>query len=412
MPGFRHKTLTLLLAATVSMNAGAAPADDPAQALAARACGALDARVDAVPGRGPLLLRSYDDEAGRGPSREPALAAAAFTYDNALATIALVACGRPAQAERIGAALAAAARSDSRLRNAYRAGAVEGAPLPNGWWDAAQRRWLEDGYQMGTATGNVAWTMLALLTLAEHDGDARWIDAARRLGAWVVANARSATGAGGFGGGVYGFDEHPQALTWKATEHNLDLAAAFARLARRDPAGPWGAQARAARAFVDAQWDAASGHFLTGTAPDGVTPNRSTSALDAQFWALLLPDAPPAWRRALAYAERVHGVAGGFDFSEDRDGVWVEGTAQGALAYRVVGRHDDAAHLLRSLAGDFSAGGLLYATPQARLSTGLALTPTSPTDDFRYYHWPHLGATAWAALAARGWNPYTGALVR
>jgi hypothetical protein len=42
------------------------------------------------------------------------------------------------------------------------------------------------------------------------------------------------------------------------------------------------------------------------------------------------------------------------------------------------------------------------------LTTGLGLSPASTTDDFYYYRLPHLGATAWAALAAVGWNPFTG----
>ncbi len=43
-----------------------------------------------------------------------------------------------------------------------------------------------------------------------------------------------------------------------------------------------------------------------------------------------------------------------------------------------------------------------------RLTTGFALSPTSTTDDFYYFRLPHLGATAWAAMAATGWNPFTG----
>ena len=47
---------------------------------------------------------------------------------------------------------------DGRLRNAYVAGPPT-ARLP-GWWDAAAGRWVEDAYQVGTATGVVAWAML------------------------------------------------------------------------------------------------------------------------------------------------------------------------------------------------------------------------------------------------------------
>jgi hypothetical protein len=60
--------------------------------------------------------------------------------------------------------------------------------------------------------------------------------------------------------------------------------------------------------------------------------------------------------------------------------------------------------LLAQEAGD----GWLFATPAPRISTGLAIGPDSVTNDFFYYHLPHLGATAWAAIAATGVNPFTG----
>ena len=60
--------------------------------------------------------------------------------------------------------------------------------------------------------------------------------------------------------------------------------------------------------------------------------------------------------------------------------------------------------LLAQQAGD----GWLYATPEAQVSTGLSVGPDSTHDDFLYFHLPHLGATAWAAIAATGVNPFTG----
>jgi hypothetical protein len=96
------------------------------------------------------------------------------------------------------------------------------------------------------------------------------------------------------------------------------------------------------------------------------------------------------------------------DFNGDRDGVWVEGTAQAALAYRINGNASASDRLLRSLQTDKTASGLLNATRNARLTTGLSIDPTGSTPDFFYYRRPHLGATAWAVLAATGWNPFTG----
>ncbi len=398
--------------AVVALCAAGAAATAEAADLAGPACATLASRVDSIPGGGPVLLRSWDGAAGAGAPAEPALAGAAFTYDNALAVIALTACGRHGQAERIGEALLAAAAADrlgpdGRLRNAYRAGAQAGRPLPpNGWWDGAAGHWAEDPTQVGTATGNVAWAGLALLTLAEATGQPRWRDGARVLARWAVQHTADPRGPGGYAGGVTGYDDAPRRVGWKSTEHNTDLAALFGWLARSEP--DWAAPARVAQGFVAAMWDRAASRFFIGTLPDGITANRAGSALDAQLWPLLLPGAPPDWRRVLAWVERVHGVPGGFDFNDDRDGLWVEGTAQAALAYRVTGHPAEADRLLAGLAGQVSPGGYLWATREPQITTGLALGPDSTSADFVYRRLPALAPTAWAVLAALDWNPFTG----
>jgi len=388
---------------------------DPAQDVATRACAALSSRVAEISGDGPVFLRSYDSAGGEGPNAEPALNAA-FTYDNALAAIALRACGDLNAARRIGDALALASEADrtfsaGRLRNAYRPGPVHESPVPPmGWWSDADQRWEEDPYQVGAATGNLAWAALALLTLYDGSQEPRYLDAAVRVAqsAKESADGHSPTG---FTGGTYGYDDAPQKLTWKSTEHNVDMAAVFDWLARLQPEVAWTPDAGLARGFVTALWDAKSGHFWVGTLPDGQSLNRANSGLDSELWPLLLNNAPKDWQAALGYVEKHHAVRPGFDFNDDRDGVWWEGTAQAALVYRWLGRDAKADRLLAAITRRFSTGGLLWATDDARITTGLALSPSSTTDDFYYFRLPHLGATAWAALAAEGWNPFTGARI-
>ncbi len=396
--------LILMTVTAVPAAAVAAAADE----VAARACAAIAERVEAVRQPEPVFLRSYDGAAGNGPDADPALGGA-FTYDNALAAIALSACGRGKLAERIGDALLQAvlydrAGPEGRLRNAYRPGPQTERPVPPmGWWDDRRNRWLEDPVHVGTATGNVAWAGLALMTLAEQ-GAPRFLEGAERLGRWLAEHVSDPRGPGGFTGGIHGFVAAPQTLGWKSTEHNVDLAALFGRLEAAGIPGDWSGPAATARAFVAAMWQ--GDRFLAGTAPDGISPNRDTSGLDAQLWPLLLADAPAEWRRVLAYVETAHGVPGGFDFNADRDGLWVEGTAQAALVYRTLGRDAEAVPLFATLAASFSPGGYLWATREPGITTGLALSPQSTTDDFRYYRRPHLGATAWAALASLGRNPF------
>lgn len=388
-----------ILIAVIALDTRAA---DPGRDIANRGCAALKSRVDSV-SAGPEFLRSYDNANGAEPE-SPALRTAAFVYDNSLAVIALIACDDTPRAARIGEALRFAAQNDTRLRNTYRAGVAESKPLPNGWWDAAASKWVEDRDQNGTSTGNVAWAGLAMLALFESTHDSKWSVAAAKLGKWIADNTRDARP--GFAGGIDGFDAAPVRVVWKSTEHNIDAAALFRRLSDDRVAGDWNAAESSARQFIAAQWDEASGHFFIGTQPDGLTPNRDSSALDAQIWPLLLRDVPKEWHRSLAYIKHVHAVPGGFDFNADRDGAWIEGTAQVALAYRVVGRTADAQPLFATIKAQISTSGMVYATREPRVSTGLSTTPGGGQADFYYYRVPHLAATAWAVLAAEGRNPY------
>lgn len=409
------KSIVVVLAVSLSiMAAHAATRGDPdSSALCASLAQAVDA---AGPADAPVFVASYR----RGADEEAlpaALSQSAFVYENALAAIALVACGDPVRATRIADALAIAARfdrtfTDGRIRNAYRAGKVaEGPPDLPGWWDARRGFWAEDAYQDGTATGNVAWAALALLTVSRAADSADYLAAAGHLLDWVAAHAASPAPPNGFQGGVYGYDQQQTPLRWQSTEHNIDVAAAAGWLYRESGEPRYAAVAAKARDFVTHAFRPSPGYFLLGAREDG-GPSDAQVALDVQLWPwMALDDAPAAWRQALHFAEGHLAVDGGFDFNGDRDGLWVEGTAQAALAYRMNGDQERATQLLDGLEADRSPSGLLNATRVRRLTTGLSIGPDSKEADFFYFPRPHLGATAWAALAAVGWNPFTGTRV-
>jgi hypothetical protein len=328
----------------------------------------------------------------------------AYTYDNAAAGLALLAAGRVAEARALGDALEQAQTrdrfwTDGRLRNAYAAGPPPAAgpyPLP-GWWDAAANRWVEDAYQVGTATGVVAWAMLLWLALHRSTGVATYHAAAARAGDWVERMTRVSRG---YSGGFLGWEPTPVRLGWVSTEHNLDLAVAFAALGRAKAA-------EHARAFVGDMWEHSEQRFLIGLRPDG-SPNDGAAA-DANFWPLLLPDPLPEWRGALAWAMAHQGVPAqkpvGVGFNDDRDGIWLEGTAYAALAARFAGDEDFYGRAMATLRGQTTADGLVWATTVPRLSTGLA-TGLGNEPDFYYYRRPSLAATAWAQLAALGISPF------
>lgn len=373
-------------------------------------CQALTARVAAIPGDGPVMLASYEAAPGEQPLPGP-LQQSAFVYDNALAGIALIACGQRDAARRVADGVVAGVTRDrhyrdGRIRNAYRAGAVPQGPVPlPGWWDDKAKRWYEDRYQVGTATGNVAWAALLLLATYEGTHAQRYLDTARTMMAWIDKETYNADAPAAFVGGYFGHEPSPQRQGWKSTEHNVDAYAAFRWLSHYDPDPRWRAGADRARRFVETMWQPGEGRFAIGTRDDGRTLNAAPSALDASLWPLIaIPDAAGNWQRALDWARSRHGVQGGYGFNANPDGIWTEGTGQAALVLRASER--DAASLWPVLMAQRAPSGLLFATPEARIRTGLQIGPDSKTDDFYYFHLPHLGATAWAVLAAAGWNPF------
>jgi len=398
-------TLICIATMTSSLAANASP-DSQRAASCAPLAGAVASQAA---GSEAAFVRSY--EHGEDESRLPAgLASTAFVYDNALAAIALVACGDVTSATTIGNALSLAARNDrtfkdGRIRNAYRPGPVsEGPPALPGWWDDKQKIWAEDAAQDGSSTGNVAWAALALLTLHQATKQETFLADAERLIDWVIANV--STGSG-FRGGFHGYDPQQVGLTWISTEHNVDVYAAAAWLFRLTSERKYADAASEARQFLERAFDV--DHFLLGTKPDGNLADPSMLALDVQLWPwMAIPDAPAQWRSALNFAATHLAVKDGFDFNGDRDGLWVEGTAQASLAYRIAGDPRRSAQLLTTLEADRTPSGFLNATRGARVSTGLSIDPTATEADFFYFRRPHLGATAWATLAATTWNPFTG----
>ncbi len=400
--------LGLLL--TMAASLPAMSADTARQSLAQTTCGALHTAAASVPGQGPMLLPSYP---GLPPGTVRALENVAFVYDNALAGIALTACGEPAQARRIADALLLAAShdpsfKDGRLRNAYRAGAItDGKVELPGYWQTQGNYWSQDPYQVGTATGNVAWAALLMLTVYDGSHDRRYLDGAVAQLRWIQAHTLG-TAPPAYEGGLFGYDNAQSPQHWKATEHNLDVHAAATWAARDSGDAALMQQARIAGDFVTSMWDPREHRFLVGTLDDGKTLSRDKSAIDAQVWPLLAFNPHPAeWDQVWPWIESQHRSGEGYGYRRQPDGMWTEGTAQVATALLASGKAVPDT-LWRLLLAQRGPGGMLYATPQSRIATDFAIGPTSTYADFFYYHQPHLGATAWAALAAKGWNPFTG----
>lgn len=363
------------------------------------ACASLAAQVRSeLPAAGLLVSWPVSDN--------PALRQVAFTYDNALAVLALVGCGERELAARIGSALLYVQQhdprwTDGRLRNAYASGPTGAGPARlSGWWNANTGQWQQDDYQTGSDSGNLAFALLALLALSDT-GQPQYLPAAEKLAQWLQRQTDAAPD-GGFRGGISGEGSGSVQLGWKSTEHNVDLAAAFELLAARGNPARWQAAAAHARGFVTAMWDASAGYFATGTLADG---RRNTlCALDAQVLPLLaLPGAARTYRLALRTAERrLPGRDGGLRYSDAAGALWSEGTAQARLLYVLLGEPGRARELDTALQHERDGNGYLAAGPGGT-GTGLQL---GNGQERLYPHERHLAPLAWVALAETGFNPF------
>jgi hypothetical protein len=368
------------------------------------------------------LLRSYQTISS-SLEFDTILRNVAFSYDNALALIAFTADGDSERAAILADSFVYALEHDryydDRLRNAYQAGdliiqpgwtpndRVDTARMP-GWWDEPMETWYEDEEFVGSGTGNTAWVMIALISYYERYGGAQYLSAAIRLGDWIEEHARDDGGAGGYTGGYDHWEPDPTALTWHSTEHNIDLYVAFERLHQITGVYTWYERSQHARALVESMWDEPSGCYWTGTLTDGVTVNTSTVPLDAQVWSFLAFGPNTRTLRAIQCAEANHTATwdgyDGFDFNDDRDMPWPEGTAQMVVAYWQLGEsiaatyYRDELREIQSTANNGDGKGIV-AAPADELTTGF---------DWLYCNRLHVGATAWFIFGERWYNPFWG----
>lgn len=349
----------------------------------------------------------------------------AFVYDASLALMAFLSCRENTRARLIADALVYAQDhdryfTDGRLRNAYQAGDLV---LPPGWnpngksgtvrmsgfWDSYHQNWYEDEYNVSTSTGNIAWAMLALLAYYNVNGGSKYLDSVKKLGMWVVNNMTDTRGVGGFMGGVRGWEPYQTNITYKSTEHNLDLYAAFRRLYEITGDTQWQNYSIQASNFVMSMWHALSTQsrfFFTGTLMDGVTIFQDAVPTDCQSWTLLaFRELPAVYWEGLTFNEMNNQIPGtyGFDFSSDKDGIWYEGTAQMALAYVLTGQPSKYDLSMEEIWKMRSPAGAIYAANHEYITTGFANLDGSP---WFYFHREHVGATAWEFFADKKINPF------
>lgn len=349
----------------------------------------------------------------------------AYLYDNAMAAIALSYAGAQWHAEAIADAIVFSqshdrAFQDGRLRNAY----ISGDPksdsghsiaagrvtvrLPGFWQDG---RWQEDSYTVSTSTGNMAWTILALCTVAESasgEKRAEYLEAAM-LAADFVLTLESESG--GFTAGYEGWDDAQVKATYKSTEHNIALLCAFSALAE---AVDQGDPARAelyrdasdhAREFVLSMYDEDLRCFYTGTEADGETVSDGVIPLDANALAILaLGDGFQDAYDTISFVENRMAVGEGFDFSAgDLDGIWNEGTVQMAICYGLVGNAERRDAVMAYLETQTAEDGSIPAADRDGVSTGFSIVGSDMVWEFNNVQ--SISATGWLALMQLNRNP-------
>ncbi|HID61128.1 MAG TPA: hypothetical protein EYP49_00050, partial [Anaerolineae bacterium] len=348
------------------------------------------------------LLESYEDTDAFNDGDT------AWVYDNALVMLALMARGAEedwARAKVLADSLVYAQNhdpdfTDGRLRDAYHASAFIG----------------QDGEAQvaapGSGVGNMAFATLALLRYWEAKEGDSYLEAATRLGQWIYDHTYDTHGPGGYTGGYVGNPPDQTRHRWKATEHNIDVYAAFMKLYEATGDSTWLRRAMHAKNFVKALWNEAGGHFWTGTLNDGASINPSPIPEDAQSWGLMALGEVSRYGAGITWAEDsllVDPCPGceackGFRFSDRGAGCWWEGTAHMVIALQIKGESDKADQFLAALrkvqisVPNNNGKGIVSACPGGADSGYGGIYPNAL----------HIGAAAWYLFAERGHNPFWG----
>ena len=362
----------------------------------------LDLRMDEYgTGSAPRLPRSYY---GGYFATLPTEFVSSFAYDDSLMVLAWLARRRRGDVQRataLGDALlslqAADPIGDGRTRASYQ---------PDTFPVATPPRPIDIG-SPAAYTGNQSWVGMAFCRLYTVTRQRRFLDGALRLGTWIETNARDdVRQPAGYTGGRNGDD---QPITYKSTEHNIDVTGFFTQLAQLTGDRTWARRAALAESFVRAMQDGTDGHLWTGTDPDGTTINRTPIPEDVQTWAYLATldrrySASVTW--VLDHLTAHDGPYTGPSFSDtDVSKVWFEGSGHLALALEARGARGDRARAAQIL----DSVQLAQRTEPNGDGKGIVSASSDGLDTGfgdLYYASLHTGATAWYLLAVTGSNPY------
>ncbi|MDR0725209.1 MAG: hypothetical protein LBF59_04275 [Prevotellaceae bacterium] len=385
----------------------------------------------------PVFLASY--EAVPLDREGYFINSAAYSYDLAMTVLALSYAGKREQACKVADGLLFALYNDRKfsvsergLRNGYSAGNPESFPgwvsasgkspfaKLTGFFDIDSKEWWEDYYSDSYSTGNNAWAIIAFLEVWRQTEKIEYLKAACAIADYLYTLKDEVNG--GFKGGWEGFDDSQKKAGYISTEHCIDIYSAFSQLASAMEkisytSGGRNAQfyrneAAYARDFVIRMYDPEQGLFYTGTKPDGITVNDDVYPLDVNTWGLMAFYNDPAIdvQKILNTIESRFSVDGMYDFNDDRDGVWWEGSLQKVVVEKVLGNAAKYNAQLSIANAAANADGSITAANRDGVSTGIWLEGVNADGSIKGNEWKynkriHIGATAWLAIAQLGRNP-------
>lgn len=333
-------------------------------------------------------------------TEEPLLSVSSYTYESALAALALMSEGEFADAARILDGFADGMKADAefndRLRNAYMAGNASTLP---GYWNNEQEQWVQDAYQVGTGTKSSCAAAVALLTYHKTIPNESYLNTAMTGINWILANCQD--GTSGFTSGYTGWKNADAFtdLTYKSTSDNLWMAAACKMLADATGWSKYEEAASSARRFAtETMYSAGDSRFFQGTAEDGATPVTNLVLTDVQALAeLCLKNDSGMDNIAMCHTNE-----GGYSFdNSNTDGSWLEGTAIAALALKEIGETEKAGTALSVLEKNQLPSGSFPEASVPELKTG--------EEDRIIRNLPSVAPCAWFILAVNDFNPFDGA---
>ncbi len=398
------------------------------------------------------LAQSYSDNG---------LLSTAFTYDNAVLIHAYLGSEDPdnlPRAEVLGQGLLYAQANnfpfnDGRFAQAYfvNVAASDGS-------GAFITPAAAPFYFYTSAVGDQAWAGMALAQLYARTKKPAYLDGALKMANWIVVNAYSTIGAGGysFGTNIDQYNQSVPSTNGKSTEHNIDTYAFFTMLEKLTDGGyakngtTWKTLAHHALEFLRAMYYPAGPYFYTGTLGDQATVNPTPVPEDCQTWSYMallgsgidLPERKRTIDWALAnlaatdtssaphtsltgpakFSGLVFDTASLTTTADDPNAVWLEGTAHGAAALaarilrggdpfpllirdfeRIVQLFEDCMHAQKLLGVGQTVGG--KAIPAGH---GLVAATSVLDTGFGYTYGPslHTGATGWFLIAGYAGNPF------